>query len=352
MAGNHIEAGSPGWEALNAALAAAYPGQTPKHFGTELPYTLGGQDPLDGISVYWSTSARPHWHYVSYGFSELYDKQSDDADVSGFGFELSLRLAACSHEGPDTVPPAWPLSLLQNLARYVYGTGNVFEEGHHLDANGPIALETRTLLRHLAFVADPQLPAIDTVNGQLQFLQVVGLSDDEMAAVKRWSTLGALRVFEPAMPLWITLLERGSLLQDPALAAEIHAGSQREGASTGMIFLEALDWSVDAGTTTLIVGANQVPGMRELLPLRLRYGRSLTLVSGQRHWRFEPGAADAVEISQDSARCVLSDSTLQALLDSVRAERGRCPLPGGVLAVDVQPSVLRDAQGRAIHEIG
>ncbi|KAG1244126.1 hypothetical protein G6F66_015670 [Rhizopus arrhizus] len=51
------------------------------------------------------------------------------------------------------------MNLLQNLARYVFGSGNVFEDGHHLNANGPIALETGTRLCHLAFIADPQLPA-------------------------------------------------------------------------------------------------------------------------------------------------------------------------------------------------
>ena len=43
-----------GWDAINAAMAALYPGQEPRHFGTLLSHTLGGNDPLDGISVYWS----------------------------------------------------------------------------------------------------------------------------------------------------------------------------------------------------------------------------------------------------------------------------------------------------------
>jgi hypothetical protein len=117
------------------------------------------------------------------------------------------------------------MNLLQNLARYVFGSGNVFEDGHHLNANGPIALETGTRLCHLAFIADPQLPARDTANGHLQFLQLVGLTDEEMEAVKRWSTRGVLQALQPAMPLWISDLHRGNLLEDPALAAG--AGRQR-----------------------------------------------------------------------------------------------------------------------------
>ena len=151
------DTGTAGWDAINAALARLYPGQAPRHYGTGLSHTLGGEDPLDGVSIYWNPTPRPHWHYISYGLSELYDKQSDDPQESGFGFELSFRLAAAPEQDSSSEPPLWPLDLLQNLARYVFRSGYVFEAGHHLDANGPIALDEPTQLRHLAFVPDPQL---------------------------------------------------------------------------------------------------------------------------------------------------------------------------------------------------
>ncbi len=155
MQDDHDDTDTPGWDAINAALAPLYAGQEPRHFGTALPYTLGGQDPLDGISVYWADAPVPHWHYITYGFSELYAKESSDADASGYGFELTFRLAAEAGENAGSTPPVWPMNLLQNLARYVFASGNVFEDGHHLNANGPIALETDTRLCHLAFIADP-----------------------------------------------------------------------------------------------------------------------------------------------------------------------------------------------------
>lgn len=348
----HDDHGTPGWGALNAALVALYPGQEPRHFGTALPYTLGGNDPLDGISVYWAESPRPHWHYVTYGFSELYDKQSDDAADSGYGFELTFRLAAAPGQGADDAPPVWPMNLLQNLARYVFSSGNVFEAGHHLDANGPIALDTDTVLRHLALVEDPQLPPRDTANGRVRFLQVVGLADEEMAAVRRWSTQGVLDALLPAMPLWITDLQRGSLLADPALAAQVEAGSARDGSTTGLLFLETLDWAAEGDSVELVLGAGQVPGVLELLPLRLDHGHALTLLNAQRNWRFEPGEADQLEIAPDSARCVLSPATLRALLDHLHAQRGVYPLPGGRLRIRVEPTQLRDAQGNMVRTIG
>lgn len=348
----HDDHGTPGWDAINVALAALYPGQEPKHFGTALPYTLGGNDPLDGISVYWAESPRPHWHYVTYGFSELYDKQSDDAADSGYGFELTFRLAAAPGQGADDAPPVWPMNLLQNLARYVFSSGNVFEAGHHLDANGPIALDTDTVLRHLALVEDPQLPPRDTANGRVRFLQVVGLADDEMAAVRRWSTQGVLDALLPAMPLWITDLQRGSLLADPALAAQVEAGSARDGSTTGLLFLETLDWEAQGDSVELVLGAGQVPGVLELLPLRLDHGHALTLLNAQRSWRFEHGEVDQLEIEADTARCVLSPATLRALQDHLQAQRGVYPLPGGRLQIRVEPTQLRDAQGNVVRTVG
>ena len=91
-------------------------------------------------------------------------------------------------------------------------------------------------------------------NGHLQFLQLVGLTDEEMEAVAgRRVVLQALL----AMPLWISDLHRDNLLEDPALAQWVQAGSEREGSSTGMLFIETLDWR-EAGVTTLVLGAGQV----------------------------------------------------------------------------------------------
>lgn len=344
---------TPGWDALNQALGALYPGQEPKHFGTAMPWTLGGQDPLDGISVYWSDTPQPHWHYVSYGFSELYTKESEDPQESGFGFELTFRLAAEAGADQDSVPPTWPMSLLQNLARYVFKSGNGFEQGHHLDANGPIALDTGTALRHLVFMHDPQLPAMDTPHGRVRLLQVIGLTDDEMAAVKRWSSTALLALLEPAMPLWITRLERGSLLADPALAAQVEAGSAREGSTTAMLFVESLHWEQGAQGYELVLGAGKVASVLELLPLRLGHGRALTLMDRERSWRFEAGQADALQqVDAHTVVCNLSPTGLQSLLERVRPERGVYVLPGDQMRIRVEPTQLRDAQGKVVRTVG
>ena len=42
-----------GWDAIDAAFDKMYPGQdNPIHFGTLIPWRLGGPDPLQGVSAY------------------------------------------------------------------------------------------------------------------------------------------------------------------------------------------------------------------------------------------------------------------------------------------------------------
>ena len=136
----------------------------------------GGEDPLDGISVY---RARRHWHFVSYGLSELYDKESDEPDVSGFGkFELTF---ACAR-GDEAEPPAWAVDFLQNLARYVFETGNVFEANHQFDLGGPIARGKDDRGARGGVRTRPGAPPITTPFGRVDFLQIVGVTRDEHAS--------------------------------------------------------------------------------------------------------------------------------------------------------------------------
>jgi hypothetical protein len=168
---------APGWQAIEARLASVYGEQQPKHWGTIMRYSEGGPDPLDGISAY-SADDPPHWHYVTFGFSELYQKTSKNLDESGWGFELSLRLLGGKK---DKSPPEWPVLFLQKLARYVFNTGNAFDDEHYIAWGGPVTSEVATKLAAVVFSADPVLGAIKTPNGKLKFLRVIGATAEEHA---------------------------------------------------------------------------------------------------------------------------------------------------------------------------
>lgn len=84
------EFNSSGWDAIDEEAKRVYPDQdNPKHYAALIKWILGGPDPLDGISV---CDGGDYWHFVTYGLSELYEKESEDKNWSGYGMEFTFKL--------------------------------------------------------------------------------------------------------------------------------------------------------------------------------------------------------------------------------------------------------------------
>ena len=171
-----------GWDCIDQQLLKIYPEQEPQHYAAKLPYELGGDDPLHGVSFYISREQEPHFHFVSYGFSELfYDEEAAGGAFSKFGFELTFRLKM-EDEAEDV---GWVYNLMQNIARYVFESGKWFEPFHFMPANGPIKIGADTEITALAFVVDPELGQINTPHGEVTFLQMLGLTSTEYEQLKQ-----------------------------------------------------------------------------------------------------------------------------------------------------------------------
>jgi suppressor of fused-like protein len=345
---------APGWAAIDAACDRLYPRQAPQHFGSALPAFIGGGDVLQGISVWKRLHPVPHWHYVSYGLSDLYEN-SHDAEHSGWGIELSFRLA-CAEDAVQ--PPAWVLNFLQNLARYVDTRGNVLRSGDWMTANGPIALDQQTRLCSMGFVLDPELGRIDTPHGYVDFIQVVGLTQAEELAAKRWNTRALLDALNPYMPLWITDLARPCLLEQPTLQGEVENGIQRDGSSSGLLYADVLEWQqhkrlLRAPLMEITLGARVVDDLLALLPLRLPYGRDFLLGGAGRLLSFQSAESNRVEATEDRLDLHLTPSALQAMLASLRAKAGIYEIPGLTgLRLHIQRSHIRDANGEVVRTVG
>ncbi len=198
-----------GWKSMDEVIEKLYPNQEPKHYATILKMMLGGEDPLDGVSVYKSDEQEKHDHFISYGMSSLYyDEESAEGEFSGWGFEFTFRLIPFE-EDKD---PQWVVSLMQNLARYVFNSKKWFEEFHFIPANGPIRLNTDTEITAIAFVSDPELGKINTPHGEVQFLQMVGITSKEyeqlLSNPKTTETEKLLEKLRKDNPLLITDLKR------------------------------------------------------------------------------------------------------------------------------------------------
>ena len=350
------EEGTQGWDAIDQALEKVYGDQQAAHFGTLIKFRLGGPDPLDGISVYRSEQGQPHWHYVTYGFSDLYGDLDDSLDIapekpSGYGFELTFRLARAADEQE---PPSWPLNFLQNIARYVFRTGNVFAPGHWMTANGPIAADTQTLLTEMGFVPDPELPSTKTPYGDLMFLQLVGLTADELREVRRWNVQGALQAMLPHMPLWISDLNRASFHDLPDVRQAIDAGAAREGSKTGVLYNDVLSVEhrkrlLRSEQTVIRLGSLAVRDLKAMLPARLPHGRTLILAGDGATLEFlssNDSSAGQLSEHENEYKLSLNGTQLQSWLQTVKGREGEYQVPGlDGLVWQVKTSVITDSDG-------
>lgn len=339
-----------GWDAIDASLNHLYGNRQPLHFGTAIPAQLGGNDPLHGISVYKTITSRPHWHFVTYGFSELFEKGSDVPEISGFGFELTFRLA-CSLD--DEAPPNWSLDFLQNLARYVFHTGNAFASGHTMNLNGPICAGSQTAIHAICVILDPQLPPADTPNGRVTFLQIVGITIDELDAIGAWNNSDFIDLISRTDPLLVTDLERVSCLNDPAIRAEIVGRTAVEGSESGRQYVSELSISLKSHAAVIRFQSIIVDGTRKRLAGRILFGRELVLISDDATVLFVPGEAVDRAWEDDLLRVTLTESAARELIDTLRPRAGRYTFQSiPELEIEVLRTEIKDRDGNVLEIVG
>ncbi len=346
---------APGRGAIERTLDALYKGRQPRTFENPNPWSRGGEDPLDAISVWQRAEPVPHWHYVSYGLSDLYDKRSTSA-ASGHGFELTLRVAA---EPNASEAPLWPMHMLQSLARYVYRTGHGFHDGHRMSANGPITLSGASQLCSMAFAFDPELPAIDTPNGRLAFLQVVGITLDEEAVAHKWDTRKLLDTLLPFMPLWTTDPRRSSLLGQAGVMARATEGIRRDGSSSSAAYTDLLDIRehkrlLRKSQVTVTLGARQIEQLAEFIPLRLPFGKTFTLAGPNGKLYCASGKKNRVHIGHDGVLSLeIRADAVKEFATLLHPRQGVYKMPSFQhILWDVKPTTIRNAEGGIVDVIG
>jgi len=354
MAEADDDVSAPGWDAIDAALRPIYVDREPLHYGTIIKRVMGGPDPLDGISIYQNLEPTPHWHYVSYGLTELYAKESDEKDVSGFGYEFTFRLKC---DADDAEPPKWAISLMQNVARATTDHGSIFGPFHTLDANGPIAREHATALTAILFVLDPQLGSVESSpHGRFDFLQLVGITADELAAKNEWDSEKVVGLLARDNPLLITDLARRSLRDDPAIAKLIDESIERDGSSCEELYVDELGWKKGmlASKWTLTLGAGATESIARLIRGRTAHGRPFALHGPGRSVVILPDDQSSVEADDDGILVIrLAPKTAVELMLKLQPKRGPLKIDGlAKLAIMIQPTHIRDENNKIVRTIG
>lgn len=197
-----------GWNAITEAFEKRYPEQTnPLHYGTLISWQLGGNDPLEGISAY---DAGEYYHFVSYGLSDLYEKESEDPEYSGYGFEFTLKLRKHGLTNEEAEIRGI-CGILQALARMTFEHGEIFQPYEYIYTGQKEGMDAEAISAITGFItALDELGTIDTPNGKVTFVQLIGMQDKELKTIldKRYQVRDLLAM----LPDTLTDYTRKSIL--------------------------------------------------------------------------------------------------------------------------------------------
>lgn len=172
-----------GWDAIVQECERVYPGQeNPIHYMALIKWRLGGKDPLDGISIY---DGGEYWHFVTFGLSELYEKESENKELSGYGMEFTLKLrkSSCQDEEAEL---KCICGILQTLARLTFTQGEVFNAYEYIYTGQTAGIDTNAKSNLTGFITipDEELHTIETPNGTVHFVELIGVTNDELLAIQ------------------------------------------------------------------------------------------------------------------------------------------------------------------------
>ena len=174
---------APGWDAITELCDSVYPRQTkPKHYGTLIDWKLGGNDPLQGISVY---DGGNYWHFVTYGLSELYEKESDVKEVSGYGMEFTFKLKKDKYDNEENEIKCI-CGILQSIARITFTKGELFNTYEYLYTGQTQGIDYNRKSNITGFITVPDniFHEINTPNGKVCFVEFIGATDSELRAIQ------------------------------------------------------------------------------------------------------------------------------------------------------------------------
>lgn len=170
---------SYGWDAITNEFDKIYPNQkNPKHYGTLISWNLGGNDPLRGISIY---DGGNYWHFVTYGLTELYEKESENKEVSGYGMEFTFKLKKDKYDNEEAEIKCI-CGILQSIARITFTNGEIFKPYEFIYTGQTTGIDVNGLSNITGFITIPDTNAkpLNTPNGKMEFVELIGVTESEL----------------------------------------------------------------------------------------------------------------------------------------------------------------------------
>ena len=162
-----------------------------RYYTPKIPWESGGTEPLEQISIH---KEKDYFHFITYGLTELYNKESRDQTKSGFGAELTLKLKTGeykdqSEERKELLNIAL---LLQNFAKNIIQENSIVKpyediylvKGIHSSKNIGIDIAGRSNIVAFITVPDKDLQSLETPYGRVDFIALIGITKKELQALR------------------------------------------------------------------------------------------------------------------------------------------------------------------------
>jgi|RhiMethySRZTD1v2_1073278.scaffolds.fasta_scaffold10065_2 suppressor of fused protein SUFU len=166
------------FEQVEDVVKAACPrGASLFKWGVRQTWADGGEDPLEKVWAYGSDEETPHWHYVVSGMADP-GKATAKAGASGVGYELTFRLV---RQAGEDEAPTWPVTALQEMGWGIFKANMRLAPGHYIRRRRVITGgNPQTKLQGYYLIEDRRLSRLECDSGSIYFLQLVGITDEEL----------------------------------------------------------------------------------------------------------------------------------------------------------------------------
>ena len=235
------------------------------------------------------------------------------------------------------------------MANYIFKTANVFNEGHYLNTNGPIAANSNTNLKAVVFFRDAELKEIyKTPNGNMKFLQVTGITYDELEAMIAWDPEKVTGLLK--LPLNITYLNRESKITDEIME-KVEEGIETDGSKTRFLYVDKAQMETEF-RNIFRLGALGAVNLKNLFRGVVMKGKILTLYSEYKitvQMSFE----NRVEEREYGYDLYFKKETAEEIADKIGSKSQMIILETFEgFDIIVEKSYIRDRYGKIVEVIG
>lgn len=123
---------------------------------------------------------------MSYGLTELYGKEFTLKEYSGFGMEFTFKLKKDDFDDEEAELKGI-CNTMQTLAKVTFDQGMLFRPNESIYTGQTQGIDAKMLSKIIGFITalDSSLGSIDTPHGKVDFVCLVGATDEELKAIQR-----------------------------------------------------------------------------------------------------------------------------------------------------------------------